>query len=142
LPPTAGFTVGATRLLRDDGEIGFIGTGLGTVWALEAADLLSAAGRSAAILHVPTLKPLDAGAVADFAGRFRSVITVENHSIIGGLGSAVCEVVAESGAGCQVTRRGVPDTWAQAGPLDFLRAQLGLDPSALAELATGIVEAR
>ena len=50
-----------------------------------------------AVLHVPTLKPFDAEAVAAFAGRFRSVVTVENHSVIGGLGSAVCEAVAEAG---------------------------------------------
>ncbi len=142
LPPTEGFSVGATRLLRGEGEIGLIGSGLGTVWALEAADLLTESGHPAAILHVPTLKPFDAETVAAFAARFDAVITVENHSIIGGLGSAVCEAVAERGATCRVTRRGVPDSWGQAGPLDFLRAQLGLDAAALARLATELMEAR
>jgi transketolase len=142
LPPTDEFNVGATRLLRGDGEIGFVGTGLGTVWALEAADLLSAGGHPAAILHVPTLKPFDAETVTAFASRFHTVITVENHSIIGGLGSAVCEAVAERGVGCRVTRRGVPDAWGEAGPLDFLRSRMGLDPTALAQLATELMEAR
>ena len=57
---------------------------------------------------------------------------MENHSVIGGLGSAVCEAVAEAGLGCRVTRRGVPDTWGEAGPLDYLRSRLGLDAASLA----------
>jgi transketolase len=136
------FTVGATRVLQADGELGFIGTGLGTSWALEAVEILSAAGLHAAVLHVPTLKPFDTEAVAKFAGRFRSVITVENHSIVGGLGSAVCEAVAESGTPCRVTRSGVPDTWGEAGPLDYLRSRLELDAASLATLATELMEAR
>ncbi len=110
------FAIGATRLVRDGDELGFIGTGLGTCWALEASDVLASAGVPTAVLHVPTLKPFDAEAVAAFAGRFRSVVTVENHSVIGGLGSAVCEAVAEAGTRCRVTRCGVPDTWGEAGP--------------------------
>jgi transketolase len=142
LEPPIDFTVGATRLLRADGELGFIGTGLGTTWALEAGEILSAAGLHAAVLHVPTIKPFDAEAVVAFASRFRSVITVENHSVIGGLGSAVCEAVAEAGAPCRVTRRGVPDTWGEAGPLDYLRSRLDLDAASLARLATELMEAR
>lgn len=141
LEPPIDFTVGATRILRADGELGFIGTGLGTSWALEAAEILSGAGLHAAVLHVPTLKPFDAEAVAKFASRFRSVITVENHSIVGGLGSAVCEAVAESGTPCRVTWRGVPDTWGEAGPLDYLRSRLELDAASLATLATELMEA-
>jgi transketolase len=141
LAPPLDFTVGATRLMREEGELGFIGTGLGTGWALEAADILDAEGHHAAVLHVPTLKPFDAEAVGAFAAGFRAVITVENHSIIGGLGSAVCEAIAERGAGCRVVRRGVPDTWGEAGPLDFLRSRLNLDGPSLAALATGLIEA-
>lgn len=136
------FIIGATRLIRDGGEIGFIGTGLGTCWALEASDLIGAAGVQAAVLHVPTLKPFDADAVAAFAACFRSVVTVENHSIIGGLGSAVCEAVAEAGVSCRVTRCGVPDTWGQAGPIDYLRSRLSLDGPSLARRATELMEAR
>jgi transketolase len=111
----------------------FIGTGLGTLWAIEAADLLATTGTSASVLHVPTLKPLDTSAVVEFAERSRFVVTVENHSLIGGLGSAVCEAVAESGRGARVRRLGVPDSWGEAGPLDYLRTRLGLDGPSLAK---------
>lgn len=136
------FAIGATRLVRDGDELGFIGTGLGTCWALEASELLATAGVPTAVLHVPTLKPFDAEAVAAFAGRFRSVVTVENHSVIGGLGSAVCEAVAEAGTPSRVTRCGVPDTWGEAGPLDYLRSRLSLDGPSLARRATESMEAR
>jgi transketolase len=142
LSPPLVFTIGATRLLRDGSDLAFIGTGLGTTWALEAADLLEAAGTSVGVLHVPTLKPFDAAAVAAFAQRFRTVLTVENHSIIGGVGSAVCETVAEAGLDCRVKRLGVPDTWGKAGPLEYLRVQLGLDGTSIAKAAADCLGGR
>jgi transketolase len=130
----ADFQIGRCLLLRDGDDAGLIGTGLGTQWALEAAELLATRGIHAAVLHVPTLKPLDAEAIAGFAARFPAVTTVENHSVIGALGSAVCEAVAGVGLACRVIRRGVPDRWAPgAGPLDYLRRSLGLDAESLAD---------
>lgn len=142
IDPALEFVVGATRLLRDGPDIGFIGTGIGTSWALEAADMLATAGVSAAVLHVPTLKPFDSQAVARYAARFRAVVTVENHSVIGALGSAVCEAVAELGTPCQVRRLGVPDRWGDAGPLDYLRARMGLDAAGLATAASELIGGR
>jgi transketolase len=140
LPAPLEFRVGGTRLLRAGGDVAFVGTGLGTVWALEAAEVLEAAGREAAVLHVPTLKPLDADAVVAFAKDFRFVFTVENHSVIGGLGSAVCEAVAAAGVPCRVRRLGVPDTWAEAGPLDYLRAKMGLDATSIARRVSELLD--
>lgn len=137
--PSLPFHIGATRLLREGNDVGFIGTGLGTLWAIEAADLLAIAGTSASVLHVPTLKPFDTSAVVEFAERSRFVVTVENHSVIGGLGSAVCEAVAESGAGARVRRLGVPDSWGEAGPLDYLRTRLGVDGPSLAKAAAEFI---
>jgi transketolase len=133
LPPGTGFEIGRTLLLRNGADAGLIGTGLGTRWALEAAEILAARGLEAAVLHVPTVKPLDAEAVASFAAKFGFVTTLENHSVIGGLGSAVCEAVAEAGLPVRVRRRGVPDVWAPAGPLDYLRRKLGLDADSIAD---------
>jgi len=133
LPPSTEFVIGQSRLLRAGGDAGLIGTGLGTRWALEAADILAVDGIEAAVLHVPTLKPLDSDAIAAFAARFTSVTTLENHSVIGGLGSAVCEVVAGAGLRCRVRRLGVPDSWAPAGPLDYLRRKLRLDADSIAD---------
>ncbi len=130
---SAGFEIGRSVLVREGDDVGLIGTGLGSQWALEAAELLAARGVQAAVLHVPTLKPLDTAAIVGFAARFPAVTTVENHSVIGALGSAVCESVAGAGIGCRVIRRGVPDQWAPAGPLDYLRRSLKLDAGSLAD---------
>jgi transketolase len=135
ITPPSEFTIGATKLLRDGGDVGLIGTGLGSQWALEAATVLAGQGIGAAVLHAPTVKPFDAEAVAAFAARYGSVVTVENHSIVGGIGSAVAEALAEHGAATRLIRRGVPDRWAKAGTLDFIRADLGLDAAALAATA-------
>ena len=142
IDPSVEFVVGATRLLRDGTDVGFIGTGIGTSWALEAADILASVGVSAGVLHVPTVKPFDSEAVGRYATRFRAVVTVENHSVIGALGSAVCEAVAELGTPCQVKRLGVPDRWADAGPLDYLRARMGLDAAGLATAASELIGGR
>jgi transketolase len=142
LPPGPDFPLEQARTLRPGGELGFIGTGLGTAWALEAADLLAAEGTEVGVLHVPVLKPLDAATVAAFAGGYSAVVTVENHSVVGALGSAVCEVVAESGTRCRVKRLGVPDRWAEAGPLDYLRQRLGLDGGSVAATAAALIGGR
>ncbi len=118
------------RLVADGGDIGILSTGLATQWALEAVELLD--GR-ASILHVPVLKPFPAEQVVSFANRFDAVATIENHSIIGGLGSAVAEALAEAGPGTRLRRLGVPDSWAPAGSLGYIRRQLGLDAAGIAE---------
>lgn len=120
------------REVRAGGPIGLIGSGLGTQWALEAAELLDG---EAAVLHVPVVKPLDAEAVADWCSRFETVTTVENHSIVGGLGSAVAEVIAERQIGTRLRRLGVPDRWAPAGSLEYVRQHLGLDAESIAGAA-------
>jgi transketolase len=137
LPQDYEFVIGRTYLVRDGGGVGLIGTGMGTHWALEAADILADSGVHASVLHVPTLKPLDGDAVATFCARFRHVTTVENHSTIGGLGTAVAESLAARGVGTRLTALGVPDIWAPAGPQDYIRQQLGLDAKAIAATTTG-----
>lgn len=139
LPPGP-FEIGKVRLLRDGDDVGLVGTGLGSQWAMEAAERLEDDGIDAAVLHAPTLKPFDQEAVAAFAARFDHVVTVENHSVIGGLGSAVAETIAGAGIGVRLVRQGVPDRWGEAGPLDFVRARLGLDAASLAEAALSAKE--
>jgi transketolase len=125
----ASFELRAREILTG-GEIGLISTGLGCQWALEAADLLD--GR-VSLLHVPVLKPFDADAVCAFCARFDVVTTVENHSIMGGLGTAVSEAIAGRGMPTRVQRLGVPDRWAPAGSLDYIRRELALDAAGIAE---------
>lgn len=136
-PEGFGFEVGAARLLRDGGEVGIVSTGLGTQWALEAADVLRDRGTGVSLLHVPTLKPADRAAVASFCSGFPAVTTVENHSTVGGLRSVVAEVLAGTGLPTIVRPMGVPDRWAAAGSLEYLRGRLGLDAGAIAATAAG-----
>jgi transketolase len=124
-----GFALRA-RVVADGGEAAIIATGLATQWALEACDLLEGA---ASVLHVPVVKPLPAEVVVEFASRFERVTTIENHSTVGGLGSAVAEALAEAGAAVRLQRLGVPDRWAPAGSLDHIRRELQLDAAGIAE---------
>jgi transketolase len=128
------FRVGRVLPLRSGGnEVGVVGTGIGTAWALEAAQALADAGLDVGVLHVPTIKPLDVDSVAEWCCRRSAIVTIENHSIVGGLGSAVAEVLAEHGAGTRLRRLGVPDRWADAGSVPHIRGRLGLDADALAK---------
>ena len=130
--PVGPFRFPAARVLRQGEHVGIIGTGLGSRWALEATDQLEAAGIRAGVLHVPVLKPLPRDVIASYCAQYDTVATVENHSIVGGLGSAVAEVIADQGIGCRLRRLGVPDQWGEAGSIDYVRRQLGLDGPGLA----------
>jgi transketolase len=131
--PAEGFRLGAARVLREGGDVGVLSTGIGAQWVAEALAEPASAAAEIGWLHVPTVKPVDVEAVATFCSRFASVVTVENHSTIGGLGSAVCEVVAGRGIATSVRRLGVPDCWAPAGSLPYVREQLGLDARSIAQ---------
>src|SRR5919198_5470870 len=104
-------TIGEARVIRDGGDVALAATGLGTQWALEASEVLAQRGVEAAVLHVPTLKPLHGDPVAAFCSRFAVVTTVENHSTVGGVADAISAVVTERGLGTRINRVGVPDRW-------------------------------
>ena len=132
------FAIGKGVLLRDGGDIALIGTGVQTVRVLEAAQLLAAEGIEATILHLPTLKPLDAEAIVAVAERTGAVVTAEDHSILGGLGGAVAEVLAEH----RPTRMrlvGLRDTFGESGPNDAILEKYGLTPRHVAEAARGLL---
>jgi transketolase len=120
------------RIVADGPAGAVISTGLGTKWALEAAELGAQTGQGFDVLHAPTLKPIDQESVASFAREHSHIWTIENHSTTGGLGSAVAEVIAANGIACRLETLGVPDVWAPAGSVDYIRAELGLDAAALA----------
>ncbi|MGI9253410.1 MAG: transketolase family protein, partial [Thermomicrobiales bacterium] len=93
--PDYRFEIGKGVLLRDGADVGLVSTGVQTLRALEAADLLAAEGIAASVLHLPTIKPLDVDAIVAVAARTGGVVTAEDHTIIGGLGGAVAETLAE-----------------------------------------------
>ncbi len=136
-PASYRFEVGRTHLLRNGQDVGVIATGLGSEWALEAAHELADRGLETAVLHVPTIKPLDEEAVRSFCDSCDVVYTLENHSRTGGLGTAVAEVLAECGSRTRLRRLGVPDAWAPAGSLDYIRGELCLDAASLAAIMAG-----
>jgi transketolase len=128
------FEIGKASLLRDGADVGIISTGVQTVRALEAADLLAVEGITASVLHVPTLKPLDIDAIVDVAVRTRRIVTAEDHSIIGGLGGAVAETLAEHHP-TRMRRVGIRDTFGESGANDALLEKYGLTPRHIAEAA-------
>jgi transketolase len=127
------FEIGRARIVREGGDAGIVATGLGTQWALETASLLAGRGIEASVLHVPTLKPADSDPIAEFCGRFDRLTTVENHSVVGGLASVVADTIAARGVGTRVVALGVPDRWAPAGTVDYIRSRLRLDAAGIAE---------
>jgi transketolase len=94
--------------------------------ALAAARSLGENGVTATVMNVPVIKPLDGATIAAVARRSRIVITAENHTIVGGLGSAVAEALAEAGIAAPLRRIGIADTFAEAGSREYLFAKYGL----------------
>lgn len=134
------FTIGRALLLREGADVGIVSTGVQTVRALAAADLLAADGISAALLHVPTLKPLDGEAICALAARTGAIVTAEDHSIIGGLGGAVAEVLGENQP-TRMRRVGLQDTYGESGPNDALLEKYGLTPRHVVQAALDLLSA-
>jgi transketolase len=140
LLPDEPFVVGAARRVRDGGDVTLAASGPILGEAVAAAEALAADGVDAGILHFPTIKPFDVDAVAEALEQTPLVVTVEEHSVIGGLGSAVAEAIAESGRAGRLRRVGLPDTFAHAvGSRDHLLAHYGLDAAAIAAAARELV---
>ena len=127
------FELGKTYQLVEGGGVGIVATGHATQWALEASAILKEKGVAHSLLHVPTIKPCNESEIADFCFAHKSIVTVENHQIVTGLGSLVSEVVSDIGGGPKITRIGVPNQWAPGGTLDHIRTELGLDGATLAK---------
>src|SRR5688572_15762874 len=119
------FEIGKAKLLRQGTDITIITTGIMVSEGLSAAKTLEEDGYSVRLLHMPTVKPLDNQAVIAAARETKGIVTVEEHSIIGGLGEAVAGVVSESYP-CKVMRVGVQDTFGESGQKDELLDKYGL----------------
>jgi transketolase len=107
-------------------DVCIIASGMMIPAALAAARTLTENGITAAVINVPVIKPLDGATIAAMARRARIVITAENHTIVGGLGSAVAEALAEAGTSAPLRRVGIADTFAEAGSREYLFAKYGL----------------
>ncbi len=137
-PPDQEFRIGQVYLLRPGKDVLFVTTGTMAKAALDAAELLAARGLHAGVVHVPTLKPLDVEALKALMAPVRAVLTVEEHSVIGGLGSAVAEILAEAAflSPKGFARLGIPDVFAdQYGSQATLLAHWDLTPEPMARRA-------
>jgi len=133
------FELGKTYLLRSGGKVGVISTGHATQWTLEASEILEQQGFEHALLHVPTIKPVNEEEIADFCFAHDQIVTIENHQIVTGLGGLVAEIVSDIGRGPRITRLGLPNSWAPGGTLPYIRKQLALDADQLAQRIKGVL---
>ena len=130
--PDYKFEVGKGVTLRDGSDLTIIATGLCVNSALEAAEMLAKDGVSAKVINIHTIKPLDEELVVEAAKATGKVVTVEEHSVIGGLGGAVCETLSAK-APTPVLRIGVQDTFGESGPAAALLTKYKLDGAGVYE---------
>jgi transketolase len=138
-PGGCAFTVGRGATLREGRDLTFITTGLMSAMALDAARILEAEKISARVIHLGSIKPLDVELVLRAARETGAVVTAEEHSVIGGLGGAVCEALAE-GFPVPVERVGLRDVFGQSGTGEELLAHYGLTPAHLVEAAERVLK--
>lgn len=119
-------------------DVTLISTGMMTARALDAVRELRKRGVSAGLIHMPTIKPIDEEAIVDAARETGKILTVENHSVIGGLGSAVCEATAEQ-APCRVGRVGYRDVFLESGDDETLFSRYGMDAHGISASAERLI---
>lgn len=132
------FEIGRGVKLADGSDVSLIATGIEVEQALLARELLAADGISASVVNIPTIKPLDEELVVAEAASCGAIVTCEEHTVIGGLGSAVTECLAEKRP-TPVLRVGVNDVFGRSGPAKELVSYFGLDAAAIAAKAKAAV---
>ena len=131
-PANEPMQLGQARVLSSGDDLTVLSSGICTEEALKTTDALRRCGVALRHLHISTLKPFDDPAVTDAIGAARlGVITMENHTTIGGLGSAVAEMMAEAGLGKRLIRLGLDDQYAHGASRPYLMRKYGLDAAAL-----------
>jgi len=126
------FELGSAVVVREGRDVTLVSTGSQTPRVVDAADLLAGDGIDAHVVHVPTIKPLAVEAIVAAAERTGRVITVEEHTVLGGLGGAVAEALSERRP-TKVDRIGLQDVYVQSGPNDTLLDIYGLSAPRVAE---------
>ena len=136
--PDYKFEIGKGVVLREGKDVTLVATGLEVAETLEAAEMLAADGIDAKVINIHTIKPLDEDLIVAAAKETGKVVTIEEHSVIGGLGSAVCDVLSEK-APTKVLKIGVNDTFGESGPAKVLLAKYGLDAKGIYEKVKAFV---
>ncbi|MDE6404165.1 MAG: transketolase family protein [Lachnospiraceae bacterium] len=137
--PDYKFEIGKGVLLREGTDVTIIASGITVSSALDAAELLAADGISAEVINIHTIKPLDEELVLASARKTGKVVTAEEHTVIGGLGSAVCDCLSEKHP-TPVLRIGMQDTFGESGSANALVEKYGLDGKGIYEKTKGFVK--
>jgi len=134
-----GFEIGKAVKMRDGKDLTIIACGVGVLQAMRAADVLEKQGLSARVINMHTVKPIDRDIIMEAVKDTRRIITVEEHNIMGGLGSAVAEVIIESGKACAFKKLGIPDIYAIVGYPEDLYHYYKIDADGIVEAATELM---
>jgi transketolase len=135
------YKYGSANVLRDGGDVALFACGIMVPEALKAADSLKAKGVSAAVVDLHTIKPIDSSTIEKFAQSCGRIVTAEEHNIMGGMGSAVAEVLGETRP-TPMKRIGVLDTFGESGEAGELMKKYGLTAANIEHAAAGLLQAK
>ena len=134
------FQIGKNVLLREGSDIGIVAMGFMVDEALAAANELEKDGIQASVLKVSTIKPFDEDSLLALSASTKALVTAENHSVVGGLNSVVCEALAREGQQVKVRAIGVPqDCFPEFGSREYVQEQLGMMPADIAQAARDLL---
>ncbi|WP_419340784.1 transketolase family protein [Achromobacter sp. PD1] len=136
----APFQFGRAIVHSSGSDLNIVACGITVHAALAAAEQLRGEGLSVGVIDMPTIKPLDRDAVLAAAGKSRVLMTVEEHNVLGGLGSAVAEVLADAGTGTRLRRHGIYDEYSLIAPPTTLYAHYKLDADGIADVARATLQ--
>ena len=132
--PIENYSAPKALTLRSGKDVALLSAGSILTQTVSAAKLLEEQGVSAEVVSFPCIKPIDRDKLVELSQRFRHIVTAEEHSIVGGFGGAVCEVIAETGANCRVHRIGMEDEYSCiVGTQQYLRGEYKMDDKAICE---------
>ena len=129
------FEIGKANIIQEGTDLNIIGTGMGVYGAVQAARQLEEEGFSVGVIDMHTIKPIDKDAVIHAAKKSGAIITVEDHNILGGLGSIVADVLMEAGVFARLKKIGIPDTFVEFGYPEELYPYYGMDGAGIAKTA-------
>ena len=127
------FEVGKGVILKEGKKVALVATGLMVQEALKASEMMK---ETPTVVNIHTIKPIDVQLIQQLAQTHDTIVTCEEHSIIGGLGSAVAEVLAETGSSCKLVRVGIQDVFGESGKPAELFAKYKIDANAIADIAS------
>ncbi len=127
------FELGKGVILKEGKKVALVATGLMVQEALKASEMMK---ETPTVVNIHTIKPIDVQLIQQLAQTHDTIVTCEEHSIIGGLGSAVAEVLAEAGSSCKLVREGVQDVFGESGKPAELFAKYKIDANAIADIAS------